>query len=105
MKVGEQVDNKFLFSDIFSVPGIRLMASGQELLAFEFATAEEVSAQADLVSVDGYGIGLKYINWIEEPQYFLNGRTIVVYDGAQSLVIDTLVAAMGEQFVDSSSGL
>ncbi len=105
MNVGDPVENKFLFSNLFSVPGVIMTASGQELLAFEFGTPEEATEQADLVSEDGYGIGAKYINWIEDPQFFLNGRMIVVYDGAQSLVIETLVAAMGEQFVDPSDGL
>jgi hypothetical protein len=38
MSVGDHSENKFLFSDVFSVPGIEITASGQELLAFEFAT-------------------------------------------------------------------
>ena len=105
MKVGDPVENKFLFSNLFSIPGVIMTASGQELLAFEFSTPEEAAKQAATVSEDGYGIGPKYINWIEDPQFFLNGRMIVVYDGAQSLVIETLVAAMGEQFVDPSGGL
>ena len=98
MKVDNQGENKFLFSGLFSVSGIELIASGQQILAFEFATPEEATEQAALVSDDGYGIGLKYINWIATPQFFKNGKMIVVYDGSQSLVTNTLIAAMGEQF-------
>jgi hypothetical protein len=103
MKVGEQVENNFLFAGLFSVPGIEMTASGQNILAFEFATVEEAVEQAALVSPDGYGIGLKYINWSEDPQYFRNGRMIVVYDGVQSLVIETLTTAMGERFAGEST--
>ena len=102
MTVGDQKENKFLFSDVFSVPGIEITASGQDLLAFEFATIAEAETQAALVSEDGFGIGLKYINWIDTPQFFRNGRMIVIYDGSQSLVTDTLITAMGERFAGES---
>ena len=102
MKVDNHGENKFLFSGLFSVSGIELIASGEQILAFEFATAQEAIEQAALVSEDGYGIGMKYINWIATPQFFKNGNMIVVYDGSQSLVTSTLVAAMGERFAGES---
>ncbi|MCH7982991.1 MAG: hypothetical protein IIC28_03380 [Chloroflexi bacterium] len=102
MQVDNQGENNFLFSGLFSVSGIELTASGEQILAFEFATPEEASEQAALVSEDGYGIGLKYVNWIATPQFFKNGKMIVVYDGSQSLVTSTLIAAMGEQFAGES---
>ena len=37
MKVEEQVENIFLFAGLFSVPGIEMTASGQDILAFEFS--------------------------------------------------------------------
>ena len=104
MKVNNQGENKFLFAGLFSVSGIELSASGEQILAFEFATPEEATEQAALVSDDGYGIGLKYVNWISTPQFFKNGNMIVVYDGSQSLVTNTLIAAMGEQFAGQSPG-
>jgi hypothetical protein len=98
MKVGDQSENKFLFAGLFSIPGVEVVANGQEILAVEFATLEKAEAQAALVSEDGYGIGLKYVNWIDTPQFFRNGKMIVIYDGSQSLVTDTLITAMGERF-------
>jgi hypothetical protein len=41
---------------------------------------------------------LKYINWSDNPEYFLNGKFIVVYDGSESLVTNTLISAMGARF-------
>ena len=102
MTIGGRVDNNPLFSRLFSVQGIELNASGQEILAFEFETIEEAEEQAALVSEDGFGIGLKYVNWIAEPMFYKNGKMIVVYDGSQSLVIDTLEAAMGDIFAGGS---
>ncbi len=104
MKVDNQGENKFLFSGLFSVSGIELSASGEQILAFEFATPEEATDQAALVSDDGYGIGLRYVNWIATPQFYKNGNMIVVYDGSQALVTKTLIAAMGEQFAGESPG-
>ena len=88
---------------MFFVAGIELSASGEQILAFQFHTPEEANEQAKLVSDDGYGIGLKYINWIVGPQYFKNGNIIVVYGGSQSLVTKTLIASMGEQFACENS--
>ena len=103
MKVDNHGENKFLFSRLFSVTGIELSASGEQILAFEFLPPEEANEQAKLVSDDGYGIGLKYINWIVDPQYFKNGNIIVVYGGSQSLVTKTLIASIGEQFAGENS--
>lgn len=88
---------------MFFVAGIEVSASGEQILAFEFPTPEEANEQAKLVSDDGYGIGLKYINWIVDPQYFKNGNIIVGYGGSQSLVTKTLIASMGEQFAGENS--
>ena len=103
MKVDNHGENRFLFSGLFSVAGIELSASGEQILVFEFPTPEEANEQAKLVSDDGYGIGLKYINWIVDLQYFKNGNIIVVYGGSQSLVTKTLIASMGEQFAGENS--
>jgi len=103
MKIGGQIDNNPLFARLFSVQGIEMTASGQEILAFEFESIEVAEEQAALVSEDGYGIGLKYVNWVDEPKFFKNGKMIVIYDGTQSLVIDTLVAAMGDIFAGGST--
>ena len=104
MNIDELSENKFLFSGLFSVPGVELTASGQMILACEFATLEEADEQAALVSPDGYGIGLKYINWSNDPQYFQNGKMIVIYDGSRSLVSETLFTAMGERFAGEAPG-
>jgi hypothetical protein len=102
MKVEEQVENNFLFAALFSVPGIEMTASGQDILALECSTVDEASEQADLVSPDGYRIGLKYINWSDNPQYFLNGKMIVVYDCSQSLVTNSLILTMAARSLVNS---
>ena len=36
MKVEDQVENNFICAGLFSVPGIEMTASGQDILAFQF---------------------------------------------------------------------
>ncbi len=90
--------NDVLSSRFFSIPGVQFKASGEIVYAYEFETDEEVAEQRALVSPDGYGIGLKYVNWTVAPSFYQNGRLIVIYDGEAQLMLDTLVAAMGERF-------
>ncbi|MDA1280650.1 MAG: hypothetical protein O3B95_11555 [Chloroflexi bacterium] len=103
MKIDNRSENGFLFANIFSVTGIEITASGEHILAFEFDTPEEASKQASMVSEDGFGIGLKYINWGDTPQFYKNGNMIVVYDGSQNLVTRTLASAMGDKFAGGTS--
>ena len=84
---------------------MKFEASGETVLAYEFATLEDAASQVAIVSSDGYGIGFKYVNWTGTPYFYSNGRLIVIYDGGQSLITDVLSAAMGEPFAggDNSS--
>lgn len=104
MKIESNEENQFLFSGIFSVPGREIVASGESLLAFEFPSETETDEQLALVSEDGYGIGLKYINWVNDPYFFRNGTLVVVYDGDTSLVKTTLEEAMNEPIISPAIG-
>jgi len=86
------------------VPGREIVASGESLLAFEFPSETETDEQLALVSEDGYGIGLKYINWVNDPYFFRNGTLVVVYDGDTSLVKTTLEEAMNEPIISPAIG-
>jgi hypothetical protein len=101
MRVQGPNPNDVLSSRFVSVPGVQYVASGETVYAYEFETDEELTAQRALVSPDGYGIGLKYVNWSVAPSFYQKGRLIVIYDGKAQLMLDTLVAAMGERFAGS----
>ena len=104
MKINSNEENEFLFSGIFSVAGREIVASGESLLAFQFPSEAETDEQLALVSEDGYGIGLKYINWVNDPYFFRNGTLVVVYDGEASLVRTTLEEAMNEPIISPAIG-
>ena len=101
MRVEGPNPNDVLSSRFFSVPGVQYVASGEIVYAYEFETDEELAAQRALVSPDGYGIGLKYVNWSVAPSFYQKGRLMVIYDGEARLMLDTLAAAMGERFAGS----
>ncbi len=101
MRVDGPNENDLLSANYFSVPGAQYTASGETVFVYEFETESEMASQRDLVSPDGWGIGLKYIQWTVAPSYYQNGNLIVIYDGDKSLVMDTLVAAMGEPFAQT----
>ncbi len=101
LRVEGPLPNGFLSSSYFSIPGVKFEASGETVFVYEFESDSELAEQRDLVSPDGWGIGAKYINWAADPSFYQNGRLIVIYDGDQQLMMDTLTAAMGERFAGS----
>lgn len=103
LDVDGPLENGVLSSRFFSVPGMKFEASGETVLAYEFESEDTAAQDRALVSSDGWGIGSKYINWVVGPNYYHNGKLIVIYDGDESNVIETLTAAMGASFTEDGS--
>ena len=101
LKVEGPLANGILSSRFFSIPGVKFVASGETVMAYEFETQEAADEERALVSEDGWGIGAKYINWVVAPSYYQNGRLIVIYDGDAAPIRKTLNSAMGERFAGS----
>jgi hypothetical protein len=83
---------------LFNTTSALITASREKVLAYEFATEAEAEAAASKVVPDGSGIGLKYVNWRATPHFYRRGKLIVIYEGEQKLMTDTLSAAMGPRF-------
>lgn len=98
MRVEGPSANDFLSANYFAIPGVQYTASGEIIFAYEFENDEELASQRALVSPDGWGIGPKYIQWSVGPSYYQSGNLIVIYDGDETFVMETLTAAMGEPF-------
>ena len=90
--------NDVLSSRFFSIPGVRFVAGGETVHAYEFDSEDAAALEKATVSEDGYGIGSKYVNWSVAPSFYASGRLIVIYDGDQPKVKETLANAMGERF-------
>ena len=94
----EQEATNVLESRFFDVPGVALIVPGRKLLAYEFADESQAEAQAGMVSLDGTGIGNKYVGWGDTPHFFSRGRLIVIYQGDDQRMLDALEEALGPQF-------
>ena len=94
----EQEATNVLESRFFDVPGVALIVPGRKLLAYEFADESQTGTQAGMGSLDGTGIGNKYVGWGDTPHFFSRGRLIVIYQGEDQRMLDTLEEALGPQF-------
>lgn len=83
---------------LFNTTSALITASREKVLAYEFSSEAEAEAAASKVSPDGSGIGLKYVNWRATPHFYRRGKLIVIYEGEQKLMTDTLSAALGPRF-------
>jgi hypothetical protein len=90
--VGE-VDQPFL-----SVTGTMIKLQGKDVQVFEYSSAKEMEAQAELISRDGTAVGTRKIHWVEPPHFFKQGRVLVLYVGQDTKVEKALEAVLGRQF-------
>lgn len=84
--------------DFFTVPAQVLHVDGADLQVFEYASAEAMAAEADLVDPAGSPIGTSMVSWIDTPHFFKAGNLIVLYLGDDVALLDLLQAALGSQF-------
>ena len=82
----------------FAPQGQVLTVTGEDVQAFEFASAEEADTVAETVSADGSSIGTSMVRWVAPPHFYKAGKLIVIYVGGDSDVINALQKAMGPQF-------
>ncbi len=90
--VGE-VDQPFL-----SVTGTMIKLQGEDVQIFQYSSANEMEAQAALISPDGTAVGTRKIHWIGSPHFFKQGRILVLYVGNDKKVENALEAVLGRQF-------
>lgn len=95
---GETVEQPF-----FPVRGQILLAGGEQIQVFSFASAESAAAAAGTVSADGGTIGTTSVLWIAPPHFYRSGRLIVLYVGRDTQVLGGLRSALGEPFASRAS--
>ena len=87
----------------FAPQGQVLTVTGDDVQAFEFASAEEADTVAETVSADGSSVGTSMVGWVAPPHFYKAGKLIVIYVGSDSDVINALQEAMGPQFAGGES--
>ena len=101
---GAAIDPAGSVSQPFFAPlGQVLTVTGEDVQAFEFASADEADAVAETVSADGSSIGTSMVGWVALPHFYKSGKLIVIYVGGDSDVINALQDAMGPQFAGGES--
>jgi hypothetical protein len=87
----EEVEQAF-----FSVLGQKIMVNGVDIQVFEYADEAARKADSDQISADGTNIGTSMITWVDQPNFWINGRIIVLYVGKDGATIDLLSGVLGE---------
>jgi hypothetical protein len=80
----------------FAVPGWLIRMNGQEIQAFEYPDETARLSDSAQISPDGTTVGTTAIQWIGEPNFWANGKLIVLYVGDQEDVKAALVRILGE---------
>ena len=81
-----------------SIGPVRLVVNSQDVLAFEYVSAEAANAAASRVSRDGGTIGGCSFQWLGPPRFYKKDRMIVLYVGTTQAVIEILNDVLGAQF-------
>jgi hypothetical protein len=105
---GATVDPAGKASADFLAPEKQLLTvNGEDIQAFEFASAEEADAAAGGVSRTGTSIVTtmadgtqmaSMVDWAKPSHFYKAGKLIVIYVGCDIDVIDVLRETMGSQF-------
>ena len=57
-----------------------------------------MEAQAAPISRNGMAVGTRKIFWVGPPQFFKQGRLLVLYVGDNDKILKALESALGRQF-------
>ncbi len=82
----------------FSVGGRIITADGEQVQAFQYASAKAAEREAKAVDSQGSAVGTSMPMWVGPPHFYKSGRLIVLYVGQSSSLIEALNRALGPQF-------
>jgi hypothetical protein len=91
-------------SDMFGTTSQVVMVNGQRVEVFAFGSGSGALEAAVTVSLDGFTITdgpggpVMMISWIDQPNFYLAGNSIVLYVGTDADVLDALAASTGQKF-------
>lgn len=86
----------------FSVPGQRILVNDAEIQVFEYAGEAARQVESDQISPDGSSIGTTMVTWIDQPNFWANGRLIVLYVGTDAAIIELLTDVLGDPHTQHS---
>jgi len=90
---GDELEQPF-----FSVKGQVYQVNGADVQVFEYASAEDMEADASQVDPSGGSVGTSMMSWMATPHFFKHDRVLVLYVGDDAGVLGLLEGALGAQF-------
>ncbi|MBU5487652.1 hypothetical protein KQI77_05665 [Clostridium sp. MSJ-8] len=87
--------------DYFTTKGKVYDVDGDTLYVYEYGEKDNSEIEKDINSIDikGNKIGEKNITWKATPHMYKKGRVVVMYDGDNKGIINTLKETLGDPFV------
>lgn len=70
--------------------------NGADVQVFEFADEAAQAAVAETISANGYNIGATSVDWISQPNFWSEGRVIVLYVWTDASIIELLTQQLGD---------
>lgn len=85
----------------FTTDGKAYDVDGDTLYVYEYGESDTSAIETDINSIDikGNKIGEKNVTWKATPHMYKKGRVVVIYDGDNKDVINTLKETLGDPFV------
>ncbi|MEW6567783.1 MAG: hypothetical protein AB1449_06380 [Chloroflexota bacterium] len=87
----DQVEQDFL-----GPTGQVIRVNRADVQVFEYPDEATREAESSQIPSDGSSVGTTMITWVDQPNFWVRGRVIVLYVGHDSTVIDLLTGALGE---------
>jgi len=85
----------------FSVGGMLIRVSGQDVQVFEYTDVASRQADSDQISADGSSIGTTMVTWVDQPNFWAQGLLIVLYVGKDPGTMDLLNGVLGQPLTKS----
>lgn len=97
---GEEVKTGIggLTQPFFSVPGIVITISGEDLQVYEYADTTAAAKDTEGISADAGTINGESMAWIAPPHFYQHGSLIILYIGDDEATLELLESIVGEQF-------
>lgn len=96
VEMGDLIEQVF-----FQVKGQIIRVNGVDVQVFEYADEAARAADSDQISADGTNIGTSMVTWVDQPNFWAQGRLIVLYVGSEAQIIELLQGVLGEPIAPS----
>lgn len=89
------------YQSFFSVPSKGIKLNGVSLSIYEFSDNNIAISQSKTISNDGSQIGYAQIEWIDQANFYLQGKIIVGYIGRDKTLLSDLSEILGEPITNT----